>query len=67
MASEPLLTSLRATMSELDANPDIKLIVLTGDAVERRAHAQWHTGGIDREEVARRRAAVIERGRTQAG
>jgi len=36
-------------------------------AVERRAHAQWHTGGIDRQEVARRRAAVIERGRTQAG
>lgn len=36
-------------------------------AVERRAHAQWHSGGIDRDEVARRRASVIERGRTQAG
>jgi enoyl-CoA hydratase len=34
-------------------------------AVERRAHAQWHSAGIDREEVARRSGGVIERGRTQ--
>ncbi len=36
-------------------------------AVERRASARWHAAGIDRAEVARRRAAVIERGRSQAG
>jgi enoyl-CoA hydratase len=36
-------------------------------AVERRAHRRWHAGGIDREDVARRRDAVIERGRTQTG
>jgi enoyl-CoA hydratase len=36
-------------------------------SVERSAIQRWHTGGIDREEVARRRDAVIERGRTQAG
>jgi enoyl-CoA hydratase len=36
-------------------------------AVERRAHERWHAGGIDRDEVARRRSAVIERGRTQSG
>jgi len=35
--------------------------------VERRAHEQWHSRGIDRDEVARRRVAVIERGRSQAG
>jgi enoyl-CoA hydratase len=34
--------------------------------VERRGHERWHSGGIDRDEVARRRADVIERGRTQA-
>ncbi len=36
-------------------------------AVERQAHKRWHSGGIDRDEVARRREAVIQRGRTQAG
>ncbi len=36
-------------------------------AVERRAHERWHSGGIDRDEVTRRREAVIQRGRTQAG
>ena len=35
-------------------------------AVERRAHERWHSGGIDRDQVALRRQAVIERGRTQA-
>lgn len=35
--------------------------------VERRARALWHSGGIDRAEVARRRASVIERGRAQSG
>ena len=35
-------------------------------AVERRAHGRWHSGGIDRDQVALRRQAVIERGRTQA-
>jgi len=35
--------------------------------VERRAHERWHAGGIDRDDVARRREAVIERGRAQAG
>jgi enoyl-CoA hydratase len=35
-------------------------------AVERHAHERWHGGGIDRDEVARRREAVIARGRTQA-
>jgi hypothetical protein len=34
-------------------------------AVERRAHERWHAGGIDRDEVARRREAVIQRGRSQ--
>jgi enoyl-CoA hydratase len=36
-------------------------------AVERRANRRWHAGGIDREEVTRRRDAVIQRGRTQTG
>jgi enoyl-CoA hydratase len=43
---------------------------VVGDApagIEDRARARWHTAGIDRAEVARRRDAVIERGRSQAG
>lgn len=36
-------------------------------ATERAAQARWNAAGIDREEVARRREAVIERGRSQAG
>jgi enoyl-CoA hydratase len=36
-------------------------------AIEDRARARWHAAGIDRAEVARRRDAVIERGRSQAG
>jgi enoyl-CoA hydratase len=35
--------------------------------IEDRARARWHVAGIDRAEVARRRDAVIERGRSQAG
>ena len=35
--------------------------------IEARARARWHAAGIDRSEVARRRDAVIERGRSQAG
>ena len=35
--------------------------------VEARARARWNAAGIDRAEVARRRDAVIERGRSQAG
>jgi enoyl-CoA hydratase len=35
--------------------------------IEERARARWHAAGIDRAEVARRRDAVIERGRSQAG
>jgi enoyl-CoA hydratase len=34
-------------------------------AIEARAHAQWHARGIDPGQVARRRRAVIERGRSQ--
>ena len=34
--------------------------------IEHAARARWHTAGIDRAEVARRRAAVIARGRSQA-
>ena len=34
-------------------------------AVEERAHRAWHAGGIDCDQVARRREAVIERGRIQ--
>ena len=34
---------------------------------EARAHARWHAAGIDRDQVARRREAVIARGRSQAG
>jgi enoyl-CoA hydratase len=34
-------------------------------AVEERAHRAWHAGGIDGDQVARRREAVIERGRIQ--
>jgi enoyl-CoA hydratase len=33
--------------------------------VEARAHAGWHVGGIDGDQVARRRDAVIQRGRSQ--
>jgi len=35
--------------------------------VEARAHRDWHAAGIDGGQVARRRDAVIERGRVQAG
>jgi enoyl-CoA hydratase len=35
--------------------------------IEDAARGRWHTAGIDRAEVARRRQAVIERGRSQAG
>ena len=31
-------------------------------AVERRAHERWHAGGIDRDEVARRRAPMVVEG-----
>jgi enoyl-CoA hydratase len=34
--------------------------------VEAAAHARWHAAGIDSGEVARRRGAIIERGRSQA-
>jgi len=34
--------------------------------IETQAHRRWHAKGIDANEVARRRAAVIERGRRQA-
>src|SRR5262249_27811379 len=33
--------------------------------IETQAHRRWHAKGIDANEVARRRAAVIERGRGQ--
>jgi enoyl-CoA hydratase/carnithine racemase len=33
--------------------------------IEHAAQVRWHTAGIDRAEVARRREAVIERGRSQ--
>lgn len=41
--------------------------VTAGEArrVEAQAHRGWHAGGIDHDEVARRRDAVIERGRSQ--
>jgi enoyl-CoA hydratase len=35
--------------------------------VEAAAHARWHAAGIDGDQVARRREAVIKRGRSQAG
>ncbi len=35
--------------------------------VEARAHADWRAAGIDGEQVARRREAVIQRGRSQVG
>jgi enoyl-CoA hydratase len=35
--------------------------------IEDAARGRWHTAGIDRAEVARRRQAVIERGRSQQG
>jgi enoyl-CoA hydratase len=35
--------------------------------VEAVAHARWHAAGIDGDQVARRRDAIIERGRSQAG
>jgi enoyl-CoA hydratase len=34
-------------------------------AIETRAHARWHSGGIDAARVAARRDAVISRGRSQ--
>jgi len=33
--------------------------------IEARAHARWHSGGIDAAQVASRREAVIRRGRSQ--
>ncbi len=37
--SAGLLTQLRATMTELDANPDVRVIVLTG--ADRRSAPAW--------------------------
>jgi enoyl-CoA hydratase len=34
--------------------------------LEAQVHARWHARGIDAEQVARRRAAVMERGRAQS-
>jgi enoyl-CoA hydratase len=34
--------------------------------IEHAAQVRWHTAGIDRAEVARRREAVIQRGRSQS-
>jgi len=34
--------------------------------IEEAGRARWHTAGIDRAEVARRRGAVIARGRAQS-
>jgi enoyl-CoA hydratase len=44
-------------------------LVTGGEArrIESRAHARWHAAGIDGEQVARRRDAVIQRGRSQVG
>jgi enoyl-CoA hydratase len=41
--------------------------VTAGDAaaIEAEAHARWHAAGIDSSQVARRRTAIIERGRSQ--
>jgi len=41
--------------------------VTAGEAadIEAAAHARWHAAGIDSGQVARRRAAIIERGRSQ--
>jgi enoyl-CoA hydratase len=44
-----------------------QMIGVTAAEIENRARARWHTAGIDRAEVARRRDAIIERGRSQAG
>ena len=35
--------------------------------IEAEAHDRWHAAGIDSDQIARRRSAVIERGRSQAG
>jgi enoyl-CoA hydratase len=35
--------------------------------LEAGAHADWHAAGIDGDQVARRREAVIQRGRSQVG
>jgi enoyl-CoA hydratase/carnithine racemase len=54
------VSRLYATYREVAAVPGSE-----ARAVETRANRAWHRAGIDGAEVARRRAAVMERGRAQ--
>jgi enoyl-CoA hydratase len=42
-----------------------QVIGAAADGIEQAARVRWHAAGIDRAEVARRRDAVIARGRSQ--
>jgi enoyl-CoA hydratase len=55
------------TLRVLFATYDEGSLVTASQAleIEARAHVGWHAGGIDSEQVARRRDAVIRRGRSQ--
>ncbi len=44
-----------------------KLTARQAQDVETGAHRRWHASGIDADQVARRRQAVIDRGRSQHG
>ena len=57
-AVQALLASYRQTEAEM---------VAAGYAAEQRASREWGRSGLDLEESARRRAAITERGRAQAG
>jgi enoyl-CoA hydratase len=56
------VTRIYATYREVSQVPGSEAM-----SIEARAHRGWHTAGIDGDQVARRREAVIERGRSQAG
>lgn len=43
----------------------LQVISESAGGIEEAARVRWHSAGIDRDEVARRREAVIERGRSQ--
>jgi enoyl-CoA hydratase len=61
-------SSDQSALRTIFATYDAGILETRRDALqlERQANARWHAHGIDSAQVAERRAAVIERGRSQA-
>jgi enoyl-CoA hydratase len=62
-----MATTDSAALAAIFASYDEGAMVTGREAwqIEARAHARWHASGIDADEVASRRDAVIRRGRSQ--